>query len=233
MQLVKVNASHRDASGKGTARRLRGGGQIPAVAYGKGQPAVKLAISPKDLISVLARELGRNSPIQLEIAGGEPLTVLVRDYQYHPLTRRLLHVDFLKIALDEPVDVDVPLELTGKPLGVIAGGILRQIYRKLPLRCLPERIPVKIVHDVAALEIDDHVKAGELALPEGVTIRLPPEQTVAAVGTEKEHVEEEEAAATAAGVPGVPGVPGTETAEAPAAEGKPGKSEGKGGKDKD
>jgi large subunit ribosomal protein L25 len=230
MELVKVNASHRQAAGKGTARRLRGAGKIPAIAYSKGEPALNLAISPKDLIGVLARELGRNSVIQLDVDGGDPITVLVRDYQYHPLTRVLLHVDFLKISLDQPVDVDVPLDLTGKAKGVIEGGILRQVYRRVPLRCLPANIPAKIVHDVSELEIDDHVKVGELALPEGVTARLPPEQTVAAVGTEKKKgLEEEEAAAaaaaalTAGAVPGAPGAPGAEAAAAPAPEGKPGR----------
>jgi large subunit ribosomal protein L25 len=224
MELVKVPASRRDAAGKGAARRLRSDGRIPAVAYGNGEPAIQLAVSPKDLVGVLAREHGRNSVIALEVEGGSGLTVLLSDYQYHPVSRRLLHADFLKIALDQPVDVEVPFELTGKPAGVVLGGILRQVYRKLPVRCLPEKIPVKITHDVTALEIDDHVHTSDLGLPEGVSVRLPAEQTVAGVVTEKKRgYEEEEAAAGAAAAAGAPAA-GATGAAAPAADAKPAKS---------
>jgi large subunit ribosomal protein L25 len=217
MELVKVPASRRDGSGKGIARRLRTDGQIPAVAYGKGEAAVKIAVAPKDLLGVLGRELGRNSPIELQIEGGETLTVLLADYQYHPVQRSLLHADFLKISLDQPVDVDVPFELTGKAQGVVLGGLLRQVYRKLPVRCLPDKIPVKITHDVTSLDIDDHVHAKDLTLPDGVSVRLPPEQTVAGVVTEKKRgMEEEEAApGAAAGAPAA-GAEAAKPAEEPA-----------------
>lgn len=228
MELVKVPASRRDAAGKGTARRLRSDGKIPAVAYGKGEPALHVAVSPKDLVGVLARELGRNSVIQLEVEGADKLTVLLSDYQYHPVSRKLLHADFLKIALDQPVDVDVPFELTGKAQGVVMGGILRQVYRKLPVRCLPEKIPVKITHDVTSLELDDHVHVKDLALPEGVTVRLPEDQTVCGVVTEKKRgYEEEEAAAAAAAAGAAAGAaPGAAAPAAGAAapEAKPAKS---------
>ena len=220
MELVKVTASNRQSAGKGNARRLRGEQRIPAVAYGKGEPALKLAVSPKDLLGVLAREHGRNSVIELQVEGGEKLTVLLCDFQYHPVSRTLLHADFLKIALDQPVDVDVPFDLTGKPQGVVMGGILRQVYRKLPVRCLPDKIPVKIEHDVTPLELDDHVAVKDLALPEGVSVRLPAEQTVAAVVTETKRGAEEEEAAAAAAVPGAAPAAGA-AAPAAAPEGKP------------
>ena len=114
MELRKFNAAVRAESGKGASARLRKGGHIPAVAYGKGQPAQSLSISPSDLSSVLKSEHGRNSVIELDVTGQSKLTVLIRDYQYHPLSRELLHADFVQIALDQPVDVDVPLDATGK-----------------------------------------------------------------------------------------------------------------------
>ena len=220
MELVKVPASRRDSAGKGSSRRLRSDGRIPAIAYGKGEPAVQLAVSPKDLVGVLARERGRNSVIELQVEGADKLTVLLSDYQYHPVSRQLLHADFLKIALDEPVDVEVPFELTGKPQGVVMGGILRQVYRKLPVRCLPEQIPVKITHDVTSLELDDVVPVSALGLPEGVSVRLPAEQTVAAVVTEKKRGFEEEAAPGAAAAAGAAAAP---AAGAAAPEAKPAK----------
>jgi large subunit ribosomal protein L25 len=204
MELSKVPAKGRSESGKEAARRLRDQGMIPATAYGKELAAKSLAVSPKDLLGIIRSERGRNSVIELNVEGQGAMTVLLNDFQYHPVTRDLLHADFVQIHLDRPVDVDVPFELTGKAKGVVLGGTLRQVFRKLPLRCLPKDIPVKIQHDVTELELDDHVPAKDLKLPEGVEIRLPPERTVAAVVTESRRAEEETAApgAAAAGAAG-------------------------------
>lgn len=224
MQLAKVAAKHRQAAGKNKSRRMRATGTIPAIAYGKGQPALAIAVEPKDLMGVLAQPLGRNSPIELDVEGKEKLTVLLTDYQYHPVSRELLHADFLKIALDAPVDVDVPLELTGKAKGVVEGGELRQVFRRVPVRCLPKDIPVKLVHDITELGLDHSLPVSALALPAGVSVRLPADQTVAAVATMKKVVEEEEAAAAAAAAPGAAPAAG---AAAPAAGAAPAKAEGK------
>jgi large subunit ribosomal protein L25 len=210
MELRKVSASPRTAGGKGAAGRLRNSGSIPAVAYGKNLPSRALAVSPVDLKSVLTSERGTNTVIELDIdSGKEKLTVLLCDSQHHPVTRALLHADFLQIALDQPVDVEIPLHVTGKPVGVVKGGVLRQVFRKLPVRCLPELIPVSITHDVTELDLDGHVPTKALALPEGVVARLPPEQTIIAIVTEKHQVEEEAAAApgAAAGAPAAAGSP--------------------------
>jgi large subunit ribosomal protein L25 len=200
MELRKVSATTREGRGKGQMRKLRADGKIPAVAYGAELAPQALSVSPAELVNLIGSELGRNTPIELDVDGKSKLTVMLTEFQYHPVTRTLLHADFIQIKLDKPVDVDVPLELLGKPEGVVQGGVLRQVFRKLPLRCLPEKIPVKISHDVAPLKLDEHVYAKDLALPEGVSVRLPPEQTVAGVVTEKKrgYEEEEEAAAAAA-----------------------------------
>lgn len=202
MDLRKISVSARDGRGKGEASRLRRTGRIPAVAYGKKLAAQALAVSPEDLKGVLASEHGRNTVIELDVDGKSKLTVLLRDYQHHPVSRAILHADFVQIALDEPVDVQVPLETTGKPIGVVKGGILRQVFRRVPVRCLPQLTPVKIVHDVTELDLDGHVPAKALKLPEGVSVRLPPEQTVIAIVTEKAAPEEEEAAAAPAAAAG-------------------------------
>jgi large subunit ribosomal protein L25 len=109
-------------------------------------------------------------------------------------------------------------------VGVIAGGIMRQIYRKLPVRCLPDKIPVSIEYDVTALELGDNIKVSQLALPEGVTVRLAADQTVLGV-IAPEVEKEEEAAVPAEGevvaAEGAAAAPGAEGA-APAAPGAPG-----------
>jgi large subunit ribosomal protein L25 len=198
MELRKISAAQRAVASKGHIRRMRGAGRIPAVAYGLDKPSVTLSVSPKDLVEVIRSEYGRNTVIELQIDDGEKQTVLLADYQYHPITRDLLHADFYRIGMDRPVDVDVPFELTGKPKGVVMGGVLRQIYRKLPVRCLPDKIPVKIVRDVSELDLDEHYQVKDLELPEGVSVRLPAERTVVAVAMEKVQPEETEAAAAPA-----------------------------------
>ncbi|HEY3665557.1 MAG TPA: 50S ribosomal protein L25 [Polyangiaceae bacterium] len=212
MDAIKVTASRRDDHGKGAARRLRNEGRIPAVAYGKSLPTQALAIQPEAIKAVLGSARGRNTVVNLDVDGKAGLTVLLSDFQYHPLTRSLLHADFVQIHLDQPVNVEVPLELTGKAAGVVAGGTLRQVFRKLPIRCLPGQIPIKIVHDVTSLALDGHVGTKDLTLPEGVSVRLPPEQTVASVVTE--IIRQEEEAAPAAGAAGAAPAAG---AAAPAA----------------
>lgn len=216
MDTIKVSAKSRSESGKGAASRLRGTGQIPAVAYGKKLPAQPLSVAPDALKAVFASAYGRNNVIELDVEGKDKLTVLLRDYQYHPVSRQLLHADFLQIHLDQPVDVEVPLELVGKAAGVVQGGTLRQVFRRLPIRALPNDIPVKIVHDVTALDLDGHVATQDLQLPEGVEVRLPAEQTVASIVTEIVRAEEEAAPGAAAAAPAAGAAKGPAKADAAA-----------------
>jgi large subunit ribosomal protein L25 len=188
-----LEATVRNAGGKGPSRRLRGEGKMPAVAYGAGLSATPLAVSPKELGRLLAGEHGLNTVIQLAIEGQGNIAALVVDYQIHPVTRAFLHADFKKIELDKPVDVEVKLELVGKAAGVTAGGEQHQVFRKLPVRCLPAQIPVKLTHDVTEVVLDGAVHVKELKLPEGVQVLLPPERTVAAVVAKRRQKEEEEA----------------------------------------
>jgi large subunit ribosomal protein L25 len=246
MEIIKLDATVRNQSGKSSARRLRREGHIPAVAYGKDLATVSLSLAPKGLQDILKSVHGQNTVVELGIDGQKKITALLRDYTVHPVTRALLHADFVEIKLDKPVDVEVPFLCKGKAAGVVLGGILRQVYRRLPIRCLPEKIPAVIEHDVTALNLGDHVKTSDLSLPPGVTVRLPSDQTIAGVvAPEKEKPEEAEAAAAAAVpgaavVPGAPGAavpaagaPGAAGAAAPAAAAAPAKDEKKpSGKDK-
>jgi large subunit ribosomal protein L25 len=197
METIKVSVTPRETSGKGAARRLRAQAQIPAVAYGKELASMALTVSPKALIDVLATERGRNSILELEL-GGKTIKALLADYQYHPVIRQLLHADFYEIKDDQLIDVEVPFEAIGKAKGVVLGGVLRQVFRKLPVRCLPKDIPVRLSHDVTEIELEGHVAARDLALPEGVSIRLKPELTVLSVVGEKRRPEDEEEAAAGA-----------------------------------
>ncbi len=217
--IISLEAQNRTAGGKAEAGRLRRTGKIPAIAYGKELAATPLTIAPKDVVAILKSERGKNTVISMKI-GGKDLNVMIKDFTVHPVDRALRHVDFVEVKLDKPVDVEIPLIATGKPAGVTAGGILRQVYRMLPVRCLPSVIPVKVEVDVTHLELGYAVATKDVKLPEGVSARLPAEQTLIAVVTpEKEKVEEEPVPGAA--VPGAPGAPGAAAAGAPGAAGAP------------
>ena len=195
---TNISVLRRDDKGKGAARRLRREGRIPAVIYGEKRDAVSLSLDPKELVQVLKSEHGQNSLIELEV-GGNKQPVLLSGYQHHPVSRKILHADFKRINLEEPVEVRVPFELTGKAKGVVMGGTLRQVFRRLPVRCLPTNIPVKLSHDVTELGLDEAVQVKDLSLPDGVEVRFDEARTVAAIVTERRRAAEEEAAEAAPG----------------------------------
>lgn len=215
MQVNKISATTRTDNGKGASRRLRAAGKLPAVTYGKGEPTREVVVDPEELVKVLTSALGINTLIQLDV-DGQPVNAMIGDYQYHPLTRKLLHADFIQIKDGQKVDVEVPIRLTGKAKGVVMGGKLTEVFRDLPVRCEPSRIPVEIVHDITDLDLDGHLSAGELKVPEGVEILLSPKRTVAVIAEDR-RAKAEEAAEAAAQKPGE-GAPAA--AAAPAGESK-------------
>jgi large subunit ribosomal protein L25 len=196
MQVTKISATPRTDNGKGASRRLRAAGKLPAVTYGPGIESVSLEVSPTEVAQVLLSDRGRNSVVELDIAG-KSVIAMIAEYQYHPVTRKLLHADFLQVQEDTKVEVTVPLHLTGKCKGVTMGGKLRQVFRELPIRCAPLLIPVDLSHDVTDLELDHSLKISELKLPEGVEVLLGAKRTFASVATDRHAKKEEEDEAAA------------------------------------
>jgi large subunit ribosomal protein L25 len=210
MEFQKLNAEVRTGRKKGAARRLRRDGRIPAVCYGPDQKsALVLALDPKALRTAMSSTLGRNAVIELTVTGASappaPMLVMLQDAQYHPVARTLLHADFLTVAHDREVRVEVPLVLQGRALGVQAGGVISQVLRDLPVRCPLDAIPSELVLDVSNVELGGIMKVSDLALPENVVVELEPNRTLVSVVTPKivetvaeEGVEGEEAAAAPA-----------------------------------
>jgi large subunit ribosomal protein L25 len=196
-----LTAKPRTPQGKGETRRLRKSGAVPAVAYGKDLASTALAVPPKEVLTILRSERGKNTLVKVVVEGKNDFLAMIKDYSYHPLTRALEHVDLVEVKLDRPVTVEIPLVSTGKAAGVVMGGILRQVYRNVPVSCLPDRIPLKIEHDVTTLSLNEATAAKDLKLPEGVTVLLPAEQTVIAVVAPEKDRTEEATATTAAAAP--------------------------------
>jgi large subunit ribosomal protein L25 len=197
--MAQLGADGRTGTGKGEAKRLRLEGKVPAVAYGKDLASTLLSVAPKEVLQILQSDRGANSVIEMDVKAGSKLLVMIRDYTYHPVNRNLEHVDFVQVKLDQPVNVDVPLHYTGKPAGVVTGGIIRQVYRTVPVSCLPDRIPMKLEIDITHLNMGEHVATQDLKLSEGVKVRLPAEQTlIAIVAPERERAEDVAATGPAA-----------------------------------
>jgi large subunit ribosomal protein L25 len=164
---ITINASARDGVGKGYARRLRAQGMIPASVYGDGQEAVPVAVSAKELATILRSETGHNTIFKLALPGGngdaEPATVIIKDFQVDPVKGRLLHADLLRLSLTAVTQVSVAVQIVGEPVGVkMEGGILDIQLREIDVECLPGDIPENIQVDVADLHVGGHVTVADL-----------------------------------------------------------------------
>ena len=215
-------AQKRDKSGKGPARQLRMKGLIPAVCYGPYDKPLHVAIDPEAIKKAIATPHKFNTVIKLQI-DGDTRTVLFKDFEKDPVGGQILHADFLEVRMDKDVVVNVPVILTGKPVGVTEGGILQQVSRTLPVLCKPSDIPEKIEVDVSGLKIAESLHIKDVKAPAGVKFKIRGDQTIAVVNIPEK--EEEVVKPAAAAVPGAegaaaaPGAPGAPGAAAPAAAG--------------
>jgi large subunit ribosomal protein L25 len=197
-----LEAKPRDLSGKGPSRRLRSEGLIPAVVYGRHfEKPTHIAVDPIGIRKAIATPHKFNTLISLKVAGQEQL-VLLKDYQQDPVTREILHADFIGVKENEKVKVKVPLVLTGKAAGVLEGGILSQSRRDMEVWALPNSIPEKIEADVSHLKIAAAMHVNEVKLPAGVELKTTVNYTIAVVSVpEKEEAAPVVAAPVAGAAP--------------------------------
>lgn len=199
MAELVVSARRRGEGGKNENRRLRAQGQIPGILYGAKNEAVPVAVSPKEIGSILRSASGENTLFELDLDGSRR-KVLIKEYQVEPVKGQLLHADFYEVALDKKLQVSVHVELEGVPVGVkVQGGILDFVTRELEIECLPGDIPEKIPVDVSALELGKHLRVSELQVPPRLTILTDPEVVIAHVVMPR--AEEEAPAAAEAAAP--------------------------------
>src|SRR5215470_14759435 len=241
-----VQAKPREGAGKGPARRLRAQGLIPAVVYGRHSKAAQhIAVNPLEIKQAVSAPARLNTLIQLKLDGQGERLVLLKDFQLDPVSRQMLHADFLEVQEGERVKVNVPIVLVGKAVGVLAGGILSQARRQIEVMALPTAIPDKIEVDVSHLKMAQALHINDVKLPEGIAVRTTVNFTVAVVSVpEKEEVvappPTAEAAVPAEGAPGEakPAAPGAAPpageakAAAPAAAAPAKKDDAKGGEKK-
>ena len=189
-----LSATKRDGAGKGVARKLRQGGRVPAVMYGKDMEPLHLSIDAMEAGHLFHAISTDNTIVDLVVEGEkEAFPTLVREIQAHPHKNELVHVDFLRIQKGVAVEVEVPIELLGTPVGVkMQGGVLEHLVHEVPVKCIPSLIPESIQIDVSALAIDDAIHLSELTIPEGVELLIDDDRTVCLVSAPRAVVEEAE-----------------------------------------
>ncbi len=183
MERPVLSAQLRTETKKGSARKLRAAGKIPAIFYGPRTESLPLVVDPRELSRTLQTEAGGNVLIDLEIqkdGQSDRRVVMVKEIQVDPIQRAILHADFYEVAMDTRVTVEVPIHLVGKAEGVKVGGILEQVRRSIEIECLPGDIPRSLDVDVSGLKIGDSIHVSDLRL-EKVRILSDPGLTIATV----------------------------------------------------
>ncbi len=190
---ASLQASRRDETGKGVARRLRRAGRIPAVVYGKDMEPIPLSLDEQETVLLFESIPVANTVLQLDIGGGETLRTLVREIQTHPFRPDVLHVDFMRLRRGIAVELSVPISLSGTPAGTRAGGRLDIALHETHVRCTPARIPELIEADISELGIGESLRLGDIPLPEDVELVSGPDTLVCHIATAWAPDEEEEA----------------------------------------
>lgn len=181
MKQIQMTANIRNVLKKNAMHRLRNENLIPGVIYGKGEKTVNLQVKAKELRQAIHTPAGTNVLVKLNIEGEEQPqeeTVMIKALQRHPVTSKLLHVDFVKISMDKPLETAIPVLVTGTARGIKEGGMLEQVHRELNIRCLPALLPENIKLDAAALGIGDSITVGDLQLAEGVEVLVASHEPV-------------------------------------------------------
>jgi large subunit ribosomal protein L25 len=186
-----LSLTARDPEGSRNARRLRRSGLVPGVIYGGGDDPAHFAVDARILRNTLAHS---GAILEVSIDGGKGTPVLVKDVQRHPVRGEAVHVDFLRVRMDQAIQTTVTLELTGaeEAPGVVEGGVLTQETRELTIEALPGDIPDAISHDVSGLEMNATLTLEAIAAPAGVTLVDDAETVIATITPPTaEPVEEE------------------------------------------
>ena len=182
MEQINLTALLRVERGKGPAGRLRVAGRVPGILYGPGvEGAIALALNTKELEKTLHTHAGGNVLVNLEIAGDKNRTVMFKEVMRHPLRGTVVHVDLLEVNLNETIEIEVPVHLTGKAAGLAFGGIVQHETRTITILCLPSQIPDSIEVDITHLNVGQSIHVKDIQLAQGLTAVNEPDLTVVAI----------------------------------------------------
>ena len=192
MSEVTLVATTGRPTGSAPSRRLRAEGQVPAVLYGHGIDCLSVSVNQHELRHALTGPAGVNTLINLSVDGVIHPTI-VKSLQHDPIKRNVGHVDFIVVRLDEVIEISVAFHLEGEAKAVSADGGLVDPVDTITVRTTPQNVPGAFVYDISEMQVGDVVRAGELAIPEGVELVDDPEMAiVTALAAQVEKVEEPE-----------------------------------------
>ena len=165
---LTLPAEQRERAGKGASRDLRRNGRVPAVIYGDKKEALSIHVEEKLLTKMLSTGHFMNSVIMVD-AGGKPHRTLPKDVQFHPVSSRPIHVDFLRIGEHSQVHVNVPVHFIDEELspGIKRGGVLNMVRHDLELICDAAEIPEQIEISLTGLDVGDSIHISNVTLPKG------------------------------------------------------------------
>jgi large subunit ribosomal protein L25 len=229
-QQIEITVTPRQ-TGKHNSRAFRLENKVPAVIYGAGKENTNLLTDALSVTKYGGRKF-ESTIFKLKSEDGKlnGQAVLFKDVQFHPVTRRPVHVDFYAVDMNKPIRVNIEVKLEGKPIGLADGGMLQAVVREVEVEVLPTQIPEFLAADVSDLGVGDSLHVSDLKIPQGVRVITRGEQTLATVVIIAEEVVAPvvvaavpgaEGAAPAAGAAAAPGAaPAAGAAAAPAADAK-------------
>lgn len=205
MAEVTLEVTSREVTGKEVAKKLRRDGKVPAVVYGGHREPVAIAVDRKAVSELIQKsEHGIRSVFLLKMAGSDQQRhAMIKELTINPISRKMTHIDFVRVVMDEMVKVTVPVHIVGTAIGVKEGGLLDFQVRDLHVECLPNAIPDSIDVDVTSLAHHEYIRVKDLKLPEGVKVSDDPERVVVGVTHAKADAVVDAAAADAVAEPEV------------------------------
>jgi len=160
METTKLKASERKDFTKSETRRLRNEGYIPGVFYSKNNQPIHINVSDKSINPLVFT--AKTHLISLQLEGHDEYECIIKDVQFDPVTDKLIHFDLLGLTKGEKIILEIPVRLTGTPVGVKEGGIIQHVMHKIEVECLPRNIPEHITIDISGLKLNDSVHISDL-----------------------------------------------------------------------
>jgi large subunit ribosomal protein L25 len=189
MMNIVVKTEKRQGLGTNASRRLRAQGFVPAVLYGEAMESTPLILSKKDIVQIMRLETGENTIFKVAVDAGT-YDAMIKDLQVDPATDEMLHVDLIRINMDKPIRVTVPVIHHGEPVGVkTEGGFVDFVTREVEVECLPRDIPESLSIDISELHVNQTSKVQAMAVPAGVKVLTDPNTVLVLVSLP--HKEEE------------------------------------------
>lgn len=176
MKSITIQGTKRESVGKKSTKALRDAELVPCVVYGGAEP-LNFSTEEKSFKNLVYTPEAHTVSIEVD---GQTIPAVLQDIQFHPITDKILHADFYQLSDDKPVIMEVPVRVTGRARGVVAGGVLRQSFRKLKVKALPANLPDEIVVDVTPLRIGNKLYVESLK-NENYTFMHPDNAVVVAV----------------------------------------------------